>query len=538
MSTDPAMHSRMDEGVSATDLSVFHHLYTSIADEMGAVLARTAYSPNIKERKDFSCALFDEQGRLLAQAAHIPVHLGAMPRSVAAACKAFPRMGPGDVVMLNDPFEGGTHLPDVTLVSPVFAGSDCVGYAATRAHHADVGGMTPGSLPNSRTIHQEGLRIPPVRLVRGGEMEEDLMRIFCANSRNPGERRGDMRAQLHAHHIGETRWLELGKRVGFGKLREMNEALMDYADRRMRAALVQLPHGRWSCEEEIEDEAGTGVAAVLRGTLTVSELGVCVDVRGSDDRVPGSLNAVRAITESAVCYVFLCWMCRDSGGASLPINGGCFRCIDLQTRPGSVLDAQWPAAVAGGNVETSQRVVDLVLGLLDQALPGSVPAQSQGTMNNVTLGGILGGRIPGGGFAYYETLGGGAGGGPGVPGASALQTHMTNTLNTPVEAIEFAYPLRVRRLEIRHGSGGAGTFPGGDGLVREWEALAPMEVTVLTERRRVGPKGSGGGDAGKPGRQEIRMASGEIRPLPGKGSGQLSPGDVLRVETPGGGGFG
>ncbi len=534
MKAEPTKPARTAEGVSATDLSVFHHLYSSIADEMGAVLARTAYSPNIKERKDFSCALFDDQGRLLAQAAHIPVHLGAMPRSVAAARNAFPKMDAGDVVMLNDPFEGGTHLPDVTLVSSVFSSGDCMGYTATRAHHADVGGMTPGSLPNSRSIHQEGLRIPPVRLVRGGEMEEDLMRIFCANSRNPGERRGDMRAQLHAHHVGETRWLELVERAGDGKLRQMNEALMRYADRRMRAALSRLPRGRWSFEEEIEDEAGTGVAAVLRGTLTVSDAGVCVDVRGSDDMVPGSLNAVRAITESAVYYVFLCWMCRNSGNASPPINGGCFRSIELQTRPGSVLDAQWPAAVAGGNVETSQRVVDLVLGLLNEALPGSVPAQSQGTMNNVTLGG----RTPEGGFAYYETLGGGAGGGPGVPGASAVQTHMTNTLNTPVEALEFAYPLRVRRLEIRRDSGGAGAFPGGDGLVREWEALSPMEVTVLTERRRTGPKGSSGGSAGKPGRQEIRTASGEILTLPGKGGGHLSPGDILRVETPGGGGFG
>ncbi len=529
-----ALTTAWGEEVSAADLSVFHHLYSSIAHEMGAVLARTAFSPNIKERKDFSCALFDEEGRLLAQAAHIPVHLGAMPRSVEAARKAFPELRPGDVVMLNDPFEGGTHLPDLTLVSPVFAGPECVGYAATRAHHADVGGMTPGSLPNSRCIHQEGLRIPPVRLVRTGELEEDLMRIFCANSRNPGERRGDMRAQLHAHHIGETRWLELGNRQGFERLRRMNAALMEYADRRMRAALAQLPQGCWTCEEEIEDESGTAVAAVLRGGLTVSEAGVCVDLRGSDDAVAGSLNAVRAITESAVYYVFLCWMCRDSGETDPPMNDGSFRSISLQTHPGSVLDAQWPSAVAGGNVETSQRVVDLVLGLLDRAVPGAVPAQSQGTMNNVTLGG----KTPGGGFAYYETLGGGAGGGPGVRGASAVQTHMTNTLNTPVEAIEFAYPLRVRRLEIRKDSGGAGAFPGGDGLLREWEALASMEVTVLTERRRTGPKGAANGSSGKPGCQEIQEASGKIRPLPGKGSDHLSPGDLLRVETPGGGGYG
>ncbi len=516
--------------ISPTELSVFHQLYTSIADEMGAGLARTAYSPNIKERKDFSCALFDAEGELLAQAAHIPVHLGAMPRSVEAARTVFPDLGDGDVVLLNDPFQGGTHLPDLTMVSPVWRGSDLLGYTATRAHHADVGGMTPGSLPNSTSIFQEGLRIPPVRLVRGGGVQEDLLRLLCANSRNPSERRGDVRAQLHAHHIGERRWMErLGKR-STSELRTIHEALFGYADRQMRSQLASLPRGSWEAEDYLENAGATAVAATLRGSLRLDENGVDVDLRESDDALEGSLNAVRAITEAAVYYVFLCWLCRKDPTTPPPVNAGSFRAITLHTRPGSVVDARWPSAVAGGNVETSQRIVDLVLALLDRAVPGQVPAQSQGTMNNVTLGGRD--------FAYYETLAGGAGAGPDRPGASAIQCHMTNTLKTPVEALEFAYPLRVRRLEVRTGSGGEGTQRGGDGLVREWEALVPMEVTLLTERRLIGPKGAGGGGDGQPGKQLwIRPDGTPGETLPGKGTHVFQPGDVLRVETPGGGGF-
>ena len=528
-----------DAEITATDLAVYQHLYTAVAEEMGAVLARTGYSPNIKERKDFSCALFDAAGDLLAQAAHIPVHLGAMPRSVAAARAAFPDPVPGDLVMLNDPFEGGTHLPDVTLVAPVFHGDTLLGYTATRAHHADVGGMTPGSLPHSTEIQQEGLRIPPVRLMRRGELQEDLLRIFAANSRNPPERRGDLRAQMQAHHVGEQRWTELVGRHGVGRLTQMNAALMAYADRCMRAALAEIPSGTWTAEAWIENEAGDGPAAVLRGVLAVRAEGtadrITVDLRESDDQIQGSLNAVRAITEAAVDYVFLCWMCRANPASPPPINAGSFREIRLLTRSGSVLDAVWPAAVAGGNVETSQRVVDLVMDLLGQAMPGQVPAQSQGTMNNVTLGGQL---ADGSGFAYYETLGGGAGAGPDRAGASAIQTHMTNTLNTPVEALEYAYPLRVDCLEIRKGSGGRGLRAGGDGLIRAWEALVPMTVNLLTERRWQGPCGTAGGEKGTPGRQVCLRANGEVVRLPGKGGVQLQPGDILRVETPGGGGFG
>lgn len=521
--------------ILAADLTVFHHQYVSIAAEMGAGLARTAYSANIKERRDFSCALFDAGGLLLAQAAHIPVHLGAMPRSVDAARAAFPDMRPGDIVMLNDPFGGGTHLPDITLVSPVFHQETLAGYTATRAHHADVGGMTPGSLPHSLSIHQEGLRLPPVRLVRGGELNTDVLRIVCANTRGPNERRGDLRAQINAHHIGESRLRSVMEAKGLPVLQEVNRALMDYAERRMRAVLSEIPDGAWTHEDVIENEAGDGPAATIRARLCKDARGVCVDFRKSDDMLDGSLNAVRAITEAAVYHVLLCWMCRRNPRNPPPINHGCFRPVRVETHSGSLVDATWPAAVAGGNVETSQRVTDVVMGLLARAAPEEVPACSQGTMNNITLGGA---GTDGKGFTYYETLAGGAGGGPGVPGASAIQCHMTNTLNTPVEALEYACPLRIRRLEIREGSGGAGRYPGGGGMVREWEALAPLEATLLTERRFKAPPGAAGGEAGAPGRQYILSQNGEIHPLPAKGGARLTPGDRLRVETPGGGGWG
>lgn len=518
----------------ATHRAVFHHLYQSIADEMGAGLARTAYSPNIKERQDFSCALFDAAGDLLAQAAHIPVHLGAMPRSVEAARNAFTAPARGDVVMLNDPFQGGTHLPDITLISPVFDQHRRIGYTATRAHHADVGGMTPGSLPDSRSIYQEGLRIPPVRLVRAGELDEDLLRIVCANSRNPRERRGDLRAQLHAHHLGASRWCGMIQRYGAAVLEQAHADLFAYAESMMRAALRELPEGEWTAEDTIENAAGDRVDARIRARLTLKDGGAEVDFSETDDAVGGSLNAVRAITESAVIYGFLCWMCKDNPADPPPVNAGCFRPLALRTRPGSLVDALPPSAVAGGNVETSQRIVDVVFALLSQAAPERFPAQSQGTMNNITFGGV---DAEGRGFAYYETLAGGSGAGPHAPGASAIQCHMTNTLNTPVEALEYAYPLRVRELALRRGSGGHGRHAGGDGMIREWEVLHPMEVTLLTERRHIPPAGICGGGSARPGRQTL-IRQGVDLPLPAKGTVRLLPGDRIRLETPGGGGFG
>ncbi len=518
-------------GFGATDLAVMQQLFVSIASEMGAVLARTAFSPNIKERRDFSCALFDASGRMLAQAAHIPVHLGAMPRSVEAVLSVFPDLGRGDVALLNDPFRGGSHLPDVTLVSPLWdrEGKRIMGYAATRAHHADVGGMTPGSLPDSTSIFQEGLILPPVRLVRDGVIDADLLRIFCANSRSPDERRGDLRAQLQAHHISDERWAALLAAHGEARLREGGEALLEYGERRMATVLEALPEGEWFREDILEGPTPEE-DTVLRARMRVKGGRVEFDFSESDDAMRGSLNAVRAIVESAVFHVFLCLLHEESPGQPPPVNAGCFRGITLKTRPGSVLDARWPRAVAGGNVETSQRVVDLVLGLLGLACPGRIPACSQGTMNNVTFGGE--------GFAYYETVGGGAGAGPGRPGASAIQCHMTNTLNTPVEALEYAYPMRVEEVSLREGSGGGGRWSGGDGMVRQWRAEEGMVVTLLTERRRRGAPGAGGGEEGAPGAQWRVSLSGERQAVPAKGSLFLAAGEGLRMETPGGGGWG
>ena len=525
------------EDYSATDLAVLQHLFTAIPEEMGALLGRIAFSSNIKERRDYSCALFNAEGKLLAQAAHIPVHLGAMPRSVAAVLADFPQLQAGDMVMLNDPFRGGSHLPDITLVSPLYLTGDThpSGYAATRAHHADVGGMTPGSLPDSRSIYQEGLRIPPVRLQRGGQLDEDLLRIFCANSRNPEERKGDLRAQMQAHGLADKRWQALAGRLGKAELAGAGRALLAYAARRMNSLLATLPQGTWSEVEQLEGADEQHAFTNLRATMQVDAEGVLLDFSASDDAVSGSLNAVPAICESAVAYVFLCLLHAGHPGESLPVNAGSFERIVCKTRPGSVLDAGLPHAVAGGNVETSQRIVDLVMGLVAQALPGQIPAQSQGTMNNVTMGGL---GFEGNPFSYYETLGGGSGAGKNQAGCSAVQVHMTNTLNTPIEALEYSFPLRMRVYGIRDGSGGAGLKNGGDGLIREWEMLVPVEVTLLTERRQLSPAGREKGEVGLPGSQLRILTDGTAHPLTSKGSWGFQAGERLRIETPGGGGYG
>ncbi|MDF3128676.1 hydantoinase B/oxoprolinase family protein [Kiritimatiellaeota bacterium B1221] len=523
--------------ISATELAVLQHLFAAIPEEMGALLGRSAFSSNIKERRDYSCALFNASGDLLAQAAHIPVHLGAMPRSVEAVLTDFPALKPGDVVMLNDPFRGGSHLPDITLVSPMFLPgcAEPSGYAATRAHHADVGGMSPGSLPHSESIFQEGLRLPPVRIQREGNLDEDLMKIFCANSRSPQERKGDLRAQIQSHCLAEKRWRALGERAGGVEgLTEMGEALRAYGARKMQACLDKLPPGRWEQVDFLEGADRVHARTALRATLKVEAGAVEIDFSASDDTVSGSLNAVKAICESAVYYGFLCLLFAEFPGEVLPVNAGTFSRIHCLTRPGSVLDARLPHAVAGGNVETSQRIVDVVLGLLSQALPGRFPAQSQGTMNNVTMGGLSGE----GAFSYYETLGGGAGAGEAVQGADAIQVHMTNTLNTPVEAVEYTFPLMVRTYAIRTQSGGAGRQRGGEGMIREWEMRIPVEVTLLSERRECRPSGAGGGGEGKAGAQYRIKTDGCSEPLKAKGSWTFAPGERLRIETPGGGGYG
>ncbi len=529
-------------------LEIFKHLFAAIAEEMGTVLRKASYSPNIKERRDFSCAIFDGQGRMIAQAAHIPVHLGSMPLSVKAAVEHFSGdLQPGDMVVLNDPFRGGTHLPDITMVSPVFLpspsrkgpGSVVIGFVASRAHHADVGGMTPGSMPVGREIFQEGLIIPPVKLVEAGQMDRDILALILANVRTPQERRGDLSAQIAANHRGAERLVEMFTRYGQEEVTDAEEQLLAYTERMTRRLIESLPDGVYRFTDYLDDDGVNDRPVPITVAVTICADSATVDFTGSASQQAGSVNAVYAITLSAVYYVF-----RYLLGLDVPNNSGCLAPIEVIAPPGTVVNALSPAPVAGGNVETSQRIVDVLLGALAQACPGKVPAASQGTMNNITIGGQTPLSLPGRGvagedrpFAYYETIGGGMGARPTSAGPSAVHSHMTNTLNTPVEALEYAYPLRVIRYEIRTGSGGAGKFRGGEGIVREIQVLTDCQVTLLSERRKFPPYGLAGGEPGKTG-ENLLIRDGEEIPIPGKGSVDLRSGDMLSIRTPGGGGYG
>ncbi len=521
--------------VDPTALGVFHALFASVAEEMGVTLGRTAHSPNIKERRDYSCAVFDARGKLVAQAAHIPVHLGSMPLAVEAVLPLAP-FAPGDVVILNDPYLGGTHLPDITLVSPVFrrgrgARAELLGFVASRAHHADVGGMAPGSMPLATELYQEGVVIPPLRLLRRGRRNRELLALLLRNVRTPEERLGDLDAQLAAQRTGEARLLELVERYGRREVARQMAALQDYAERLTRAAIAQVPDGTYTFEDALDDDGVSDEPVAIRLRLVVRGGRLHFDFSGSAPERPSSVNAVAAVTRSAVYYVVRCLL--DAGA---PTNDGCLRPISFTLPEGSVVNARPPRAVSAGNVETSQRIVDVVLGALAKAMPGRLPAASAGTMNNVMVGGfdIERGRP----FAYYETLAGGAGAGPSGDGLSAVHTHMTNTMNTPVEALELSYPFRVREYAIRRRSGGQGRHRGGDGVVREYEFLTPAQVTVVGERRRRGPWGLRGGASGAPGRDMLIDAAGRRRRLPSKAQFVAPPGARLRIETPGGGGWG
>lgn len=491
---------------------------TGIAEEMGAVLRRAAFSPNIKERADCSAALFTPGGELLVQAEHIPVHLGSMPASVAAALAAFgDRLRPGDQVALNDPFAGGTHLNDLTLVAPCFAGGRLVGWAANRAHHADLGGMAPGSIPPEATeIYQEGLRIPPVLLT------PEVEAILAANSRTPDERRGDLDAQRGANLVGVERLAEMAGAP--------LEEIVDYGERRMRAALAALPDGTWRFEDRL-DSAGPApeqaTPARVCVTLTVSGETATFDFTGTDAQRRGNVNAVEAVTVSAVAFAL-----RSATDPTIPANGGAMRPVTVVAPPGTVVAARPPAAVGAGNVEVSQRVADVCLGALAQACPGRVGAAGQGTMNNLLVGGE--------GWVYYETLAGGQGARPGRVGMSGVHTGMTNTKNTPIEALERAYPMRVRRYRLRQGSGGRGLHPGGEGVERDLEVLEDCTASLITERRQSRPWGLGGGESAAPGENWLLPGGDESRAerLPDKCTVRLRAGDVLRVLTPGGGGWG
>jgi N-methylhydantoinase B len=554
-------------------LEIYKSLYSSVAEEMGVSLRRSAFSPNIKERRDYSCAVFDREGILIAQGDHMPVHLGSMPMSVKAALETLV-IGPGDVVVLNDPYCGGTHLPDVTMVAGVFrrveeetrrrgdsetrrrgdaatrrhgdtASREPVSdsprlrvpaslpvplfYVANRAHHADIGGATPGSMGRADEIYQEGLRIPPVRLMIGGRINDDVMNLISANVRVPEEREGDLTAQLGAISTGQRRLLEIVDRYGFPEANRYASYLVDYTARMMRRVIRELPDGVYEAEDFLDDDGYTNEPVRISVRIEIRDDRVEVDFTGSASQVRGPINAVEAITVSAVYYVFRCLILAD-----VPASWGILQPIKVIAPAGTVVNALPPAPVAGGNVETSQRIVDTLLLALSKA-GAAVPAASQGTMNNLTIGGID--SRTGRQFAYYETVAGGMGARPGLDGINGVHTHMTNSLNTPAEALEYAYPMRVRRYAIRRGSGGAGRNKGGDGVIRELELLTDATVTLLSDRRKTRPYGVAGGEPGEAGAAAL-VRDREVHPLAGKDSVEAAPGDRIRIETPGGGGWG
>ena len=498
-------------------LQVMANALRAVAEEMEAALVRSAFSPNIKERRDCSTAIFDARGRMVVQSASIPVHLGAMPEAVEAARAR--GAAPGEVWLVNDPYRGGTHLPDLTMISAVPIDGAVAAYAVTRAHHADVGGMAPGSMPaGSRELVQEGLVIPPVRLAGAGGVVQDVLDLLLANTRTPAEREGDLRAQLAAHRLAERRLAEVAARHGAARVQEALAALLDYAERRTRAAIAQMPDGRYEAAEALEGDGVTEDDLWIRVAVTIAGERMTVDFTGTDPAGPGNCNCPPAVTRSAVYFVV-----RALTDPDIPASAGAFAPVEVIAPPGSLVDARPPAAVAGGNVETSSRIVDAVMAALGGAV--DVPAQGQGTMNNLTLGGPD--------FTYYETIGGGQGASSRADGPSGVHVAMSNTLNTPVEALETAYPLRVEAYRLRRGSGGAGARRGGDGVERVVRVLADAEGSVIAERRRRGPAGRDGGRDGAPGRTTL---NGET--LPAKWRGRLEAGDLLGIETPGGGGHG
>lgn len=519
--------------VNPVTLEVFGNLFASVAEEMGTALCRAALSPNIKERRDFSCIVCDSGGDMIAQAAHIPVHLGSAPLSVQAALLET-EMRPGDVTLLNDPFRGGTHLPDLTMVAPVFLRSDDnepAFYVANRAHHADVGGKSAGSMPVSDEIFQEGIIVPPMRLVKESKLDEDILKLILANVRTPMEREGDLQAQIASLNIGIRRLVEIGERHSHERMKKYADALKDHSERVMRSALSIVPDGEYRAEDFMDGDGYGNERIPIRVSIVIDGDSAKVDFSDCPKQVRGNLNAVYAITLSAVLYVF-----RLILPDNIPSNSGTLRPLTILAPPGSIVNASPPAAVAGGNVETSQRIVDVLLLALAQALPERIPSASQGTMNNLTIGAAH--PEPGRSFAYYETIGGGAGAGPEGDGASGIHSHMTNTLNTPIEAIEASYPLTVERFQLRMDSGGKGLYRGGDGIRRDIRTLESATVTVISERRESRPYGLQGGSPGEAGRNRLIRANGEEEILPSKVSFRAEPGDIISIETPGGGGWG
>ncbi|HEX6807787.1 MAG TPA: hydantoinase B/oxoprolinase family protein [Gemmatimonadaceae bacterium] len=501
------------------ELEVMAHAFAAVAEEMGAVLVRGALSPNIRERRDSSAALFDPQGRMIAQAAHIPVHLGAMPESVRAVRERGPAVG--DVFLLNDPYRGGSHLPDLTLVEAIgHEDGTIAGYAAVRAHHADVGGMSPGSMPQGATeLVQEGIVLPPVRLVRARRLDDEMLELVLANVRTPEERRGDLRAQRAACAAGAQGWRALVARHGATRLGAAADALLDYTAARARAAALALGTRQGRARDALEGDGVSTDDVVVAIAVDVHDGRLRFDFTGTSPQVRGNVNCPLAVTRAAAVFVLRTLLDDD-----VPTNDGIARAIELVAAPGTAVHAQWPAAVAAGNVEMSQRIVDTMFAALGDA-GVDVPACGQGTMNNITFGGA--------GWTFYETLGGGQGASSRGPGPDAVHVGMSNTRNTPIESLEWAYPMRIDAYRVRRGSGGAGEHRGGDGVVRRYRVLERCTLTLLTERRRLGPPGARGGAAGATGRNTLNG-----RELPAKCRVELAPGDVVEIQTPGGGAWG
>ncbi len=518
--------------VTPIDIQITNKILTAIAEEMGIVLQKAAMSSNIKERRDFSCAIFDAKGNMLSQAAHIPVHLGAMPMTVAELKDTF-HMKPGDVIITNDPYKGGTHLPDITLMSAVFShGSKAPSfYLVARAHHADVGGITPGSMALAKSLEQEGVVIPPSLLKQEGKLNEPFLNSILKKMRNPRERMGDLHAQLASLARGEARLQEVIQKEGVKSLYGRIEPLLEYGMRIMESLISGMPDGVFFFEDFLDDDGISDHPIPLRCKVSISGNSVTVDYSDSAHQVATGLNTVKSVTASATYYVFFSLL-----GGHYPINGGSLKPIEIITQPGTILDASYPAPVAAGNVETSQRIVDTLLGALSQAVPDLIPAASCGTMNNIAIGG----NWPDGtAFTYYETIGGGMGAMKGSDGLSGVHTHMTNTLNTPIEALEQTYPFRVEAYSLRRGSAGQGLFTGGLGMVRRYLFLQDAVVTLLTERRRKSPYGLFGGRSGSKGRNVfISAETGDLIQFPGKGTFKVKAGDRLEIRTPGGGGWG
>lgn len=524
--------------LTPAERTIFADMFSAVAEEMGNALMRLSFSPNIKERRDFSCAVFDGQGRMVAQASHIPVHLGSMPMAVRVALETFDEFNEGDVVILNDPFRGGTHLPDVTVITPVFetrgAGpgkGKLWGFVASRAHYADVGGAKAGSLFAATSIFEEGIRIPPIKLWESGSLNDAALAILQANVRLPEQLRRDLEAQKAVGELGAKRLSELLTHYGQRKINEAVSDLLSYAERMMRSAIAQIPDGVYTFEDALDDDGVTDEPVPIRVRLTVDGDRAIMDFTGSSPQRQGSINCPLTVTLAAVRYCFLCLAPEGT-----PLNEGAFAPIQVIAPEGTIVNATFPVAVAAGNVETSQRLVDVVLGALAKALPDKIPAASQGTMNNFAFGGYDPKRKRL--FAYYETIGGGSGACPHRDGVGGVHVHMTNTQNTPIEALEMELPVRVRRYELEFEKGGKGNRQGGAGIVREMHFLVPAQVSIVAERRKFAPYGLQGGESGSCGEDWLIKSDGTKFRLKGKTSVQVDAGDIIRIVTPGGGGWG